>query len=287
MKLQAPFPYYGCKNSISKIVWNAFGNPKIYLEPFFGSGAILLTRPNLSNNSIEIINDLDGHVTNVWRCLKLNPDSLIKYCDWPISHLDLIARKKYLLKIKNSLEESLKNDLEFSDPKAASIWIWYACTSICGDMTSRNSLPNLMSNSGIHKITARSTTLLFDWFSQLSKRLRYVKIVCSNWSSICGNWLDQEKSIAIFLDPPYLGSEKTYYTSSKNLSNEVREYCYEKGQLPNYKIILCGYDEHQELMNYGWTSINWKAKGWFSKNDNRFKERIYFSPACSNSLLIT
>ena len=45
MKLKAPFPYFGGKTKITNIVWQALGNPKMYIEPFFGSGVVLLNRP--------------------------------------------------------------------------------------------------------------------------------------------------------------------------------------------------------------------------------------------------
>ena len=39
-KLKAPFPYFGGKSAISELVWARLGNPRTYIEPFFGSGAL-------------------------------------------------------------------------------------------------------------------------------------------------------------------------------------------------------------------------------------------------------
>jgi hypothetical protein len=44
--LKAPFPYFGSKSRIAGTVWHALGDVKHYIEPFFGSGAVLLARPN-------------------------------------------------------------------------------------------------------------------------------------------------------------------------------------------------------------------------------------------------
>ena len=37
--MKAPFPYFGGKSSVASLVWDALGQPKHYIEPFFGSGA--------------------------------------------------------------------------------------------------------------------------------------------------------------------------------------------------------------------------------------------------------
>lgn len=44
--LKAPFPWFGGKRKVAKEVWQRFGNVKNYVEPFFGSGAVLLGRPD-------------------------------------------------------------------------------------------------------------------------------------------------------------------------------------------------------------------------------------------------
>ena len=45
-ELLAPFPWFGGKSKVSNIVWERFGNVPNYVEPFFGSGAVLLNRPH-------------------------------------------------------------------------------------------------------------------------------------------------------------------------------------------------------------------------------------------------
>ena len=44
MKLDAPFPWFGGKRRVAPIVWQRFGDVQNYVEPFFGSGAVLLNR---------------------------------------------------------------------------------------------------------------------------------------------------------------------------------------------------------------------------------------------------
>ena len=44
-----------------------------YLEPFFGSGAVLFNKPP---SAIETVNDIDGDITNFFKVLREQPDAL-------------------------------------------------------------------------------------------------------------------------------------------------------------------------------------------------------------------
>ena len=43
--LAAPFPYFGGKRRAAPAIWRALGDPSGYVEPFAGSAAVLLARP--------------------------------------------------------------------------------------------------------------------------------------------------------------------------------------------------------------------------------------------------
>ena len=59
--MKAPFPYFGGKSTVADKVWAALGNPKHYIEPFFGSGAVLLNRTVFDpSRYTETINDAKG-----------------------------------------------------------------------------------------------------------------------------------------------------------------------------------------------------------------------------------
>lgn len=48
-----------------------------YLEPFFGSGAVFFSK---EPSRIEMINDLDNNVPNLFRCIRDDPDRLARNC---------------------------------------------------------------------------------------------------------------------------------------------------------------------------------------------------------------
>lgn len=127
-QLVAPFPWFGGKRKVAAEVWRRFGNVANYVEPFFGSGAVLLGRPEPCN--VETVNDADGLLANFWRALQADPIELTAWADWPVNEADLVARHLWLMGQRESLTKSLEVDPDFYDAKAAGWWLWGVCNWI-------------------------------------------------------------------------------------------------------------------------------------------------------------
>jgi len=121
--LKAPFPYFGGKSRAAALVWPRFGAVRNYVEPFFGSGAMLLARPD-GWTGTETVNDADGFLCNFWRALKADPDAIAQHADWPVNENDLHARHAWLVERKESLQARLEGDPDFYDSKMAGWWVW-------------------------------------------------------------------------------------------------------------------------------------------------------------------
>lgn len=67
--------YPGAKNRIADWICSFIPPHEVYLEPFFGGGAIFF---NKQKAHIETINDLNGDVFNFFKTLRDNPDRLIE-----------------------------------------------------------------------------------------------------------------------------------------------------------------------------------------------------------------
>ena len=67
-----------------------FGNVANVIEPFCGSAAMLLSRPE-PFGGVECINDANGWIANLWRCMKRDPLKLAYCTDMPVSEVDLHA----------------------------------------------------------------------------------------------------------------------------------------------------------------------------------------------------
>jgi len=243
--LRAPYPWHGGKRRVSGIVWRAFG-PDVpgYIEPFWGSGAVLLGRPG-GAGKIETINDIDGGVVNFWRAIQAAPDEVARWCDWPISELDLHARHTWLIQRLEILTEELRADPNAYDVQVAGWWVWGICqwigTGWCGGIKRGRPRPNLNSGQGVHAnlttegwkqipylrtdglgihlpalgndrgINGVAAPPAMEWFRALSSRLRRVRMVCGDWKRIVtpavlgkGRNVGGRSPVAVFLDAPYL-----------------------------------------------------------------------------------
>lgn len=322
--LRAPFPYFGGKAQVANKVWAALGDVKHYMEPFFGSGAVLLARPNYDQTRhIETVCDKDGFVANVWRALQFAPDEVARWCDWPVNHADLAARRRRLTENESRLLENLIADENWFDAKLAGYWIWAASCWIGSGLTSRSQIPHLAdSGKGVHALGKRPHVSsrgmgihalgkrplgdearreipdvrnpynpnIYHWFRILSERLRYVRVVCGDWTRICGgNWQDNMGTVGIFFDPPYGVKDRDtdiYHHDSVNIAADVLAWARERGKHESYRIVIAGYEEYEPLIAEGWRVVKWKAMGGYGKisrkkqNTNRFRERLYISPHC-------
>ena len=72
-KLKTPISYYGGKQSMLKHILPIIPEHRVYVEPFFGGGAVFWGK---EKSEVEIINDYNGNVVNFYQQLKSNFDEL-------------------------------------------------------------------------------------------------------------------------------------------------------------------------------------------------------------------
>jgi hypothetical protein len=129
--LAAPFPYFGGKRRAASIIWQALGDPGGYVEPFAGSAAVLLGRPDFKGRRVETINDADGWLVNTWRAIKLSPADVAAHAAGPVSEIDYHARLAWLQERRTpDLVAWLEGNPEAHDAKAAGWWLYVAACGI-------------------------------------------------------------------------------------------------------------------------------------------------------------
>lgn len=314
MTILAPFPWFGGKRKITSEVWSRFGAVKNYVEPFFGSGAVLLGRPEPTGT--ETINDLDGLVANFWRAVKLHAEETAEWADNPVNENDLHARHVWLLDKIADLRPRLEADPEWCDPKVAGWWVWGLCCWIGSRWCSGNGpwrvengklihlgnagmgvkrqLPHL-GNAGmgvnrqlVHLGSAGKGRLV-PWFTALADRLASVRVCSGDWERVCGPSMTYKLGLTgVFLDPPYSAESNRdntlYRCESLDVAHAVREWAIENGNRPDMRIALCGYDTEHDMPT-GWDRLRWNAGAGFGgqaaeQSWNGKREVVWFSPAC-------
>jgi len=305
MTPQAPFPWFGGKSRVADLVWQRVGNVPNYVEPFFGSGAVLLARPHPPGT--ETINDKDGYVANFWRAVKHDPEAVAEWADNPVSENDLHARHAWLLQYKDGLVSRLEGDPDWHDPKIAGWWCWGICCWIGSGFCSGDGPWQVLDGKLVHLGNAgrgvnrqlvhlgrgwgvnRKRVQLLPWFAALSERLRNVRVCCGDWTRVCGPTPTVYMgTTGVFLDPPYSAEAERaelYTAEDMSVAHAVAEWAREHGDDPAYRIALCGY-EGEHVMPDDWECVAWKALGGYGSQgqgrgrDNCHRERIWFSPHC-------
>jgi hypothetical protein len=79
---------------------------------------------------VETVNDVSGFVTNVWRAIRADPDTVADLCDDWINEVDLMARHLWLVNRAQTLTDALIADPDYYDAKAAAWWVWGASSWI-------------------------------------------------------------------------------------------------------------------------------------------------------------
>lgn len=311
----SPFPYFGGKGKVADLVWEALGNVKNYVEPFFGSGAVLLKRPHWKGETgprlRETVNDKDGYVVNAWRGLAYRGRETVEYADHPVFEIDLHARHVKLVEASEHLLAGLGSDPEWCDPKLAGWWLagfsaWIGrgfCSGVGPWGVKDGKFQKLGRGEGsvvrqIPYLTSAGTGqngTRFNGYKFLMERMRWVRITCGDWTrivkpSVTYKTTGKNGVTGVFLDPPYPPDDraKLYRHDEDDTWHNTWEWALENGHRENMRICVAGYipdDMCEEAMSLGWRIHQWKAHGGFGnqsegENKNRSRERLAFSPHC-------
>jgi len=299
--LKAPFPYFGGKSRIAAAVWERFGRVNNFVEPFFGSGAVLLACPHPGHT--ETVNDADGLLCNFWRALRADPDAVAEHADYPVSELDLHARHRWLVAQRADVERLLAEP-DWYDAKAAGWWVWGisqwigsgwcppARVADVGELTRKlphvgdagmgvhrtmnaharksfGQLPKISandvgskSNAGILRDALEPPGALTAYLRTLSERLRRTRVTCGDFERVLGPSVTWRHGLtAVLLDPPY---DRTQRADVYAVETDAahRARAWAIEHGDNPLLrIALCGYDGEHAMPDGWKSLRWKAAG--------------------------
>jgi DNA adenine methylase len=321
---RAPFPYFGGKTHCSGIVWEAFGDTVGYVEPFAGSLGNLLQRPHwpfVGAKRMETVNDLDGMISNFWRCIKADPDALTFHIQFPVIERDLIARHYWLVTEGRTILKRNEGDPDFYDAKIAGWWAWGLSSWFgSGWCDGRGpwrwtgeeweKMPRDRDQDGVTSqrphlgdfgqgVNAKRPHLgnfgkgvnaqnsVSEWIAWLSDRMSGVRVCNGDWSRVCTPTATGERfgDTAIFLDPPYANTADRdpdlYAMDSLTVAHDVREWAIDAFRERGLRIVMAGLDS-EHVFPDDWTVIPWKFKpGQGNTKTGYGREVLWVSPNCN------
>ncbi len=192
--MRTPITYYGGKQRLAPEIISMMPQHKLYVEPFFGGGAVFFKK---EKSKIKVINDHDNNLINFYSCVQNNFEELQQLVKNTL-HSETMYR--YAKDIWNNRVES--NEIE----KAWSIWLItngsYA-GSMHGGWKWCNGTTGGHSGTFIKNKREEFTTSLYD-------RLVSVQISCRDALQVI---IDRDTEDTFFyLDPPYPGCVQQHYS---------------------------------------------------------------------------
>lgn len=227
--------YYGSKNRLSKRIVASLVEHTTYVEPFFGSGAVLFAkRPSRT----EVVNDVDGELVNFFRVLRDHPAELGDLLDFTP-----YARDEYV----EDRDGDLQNLNELERARRFFVSCNAAYSGVGGDSTDAG----FSYSNGTNQSRAALFRNRTRRFRQVAYRLRNVEIENTDALRLFDR-LDSPTT-SFYLDPPYLASTRTvnrgygYDSAGQQFHTELLAACLEvQGQ-----VLLSGYasDLYDKALN--------------------------------------
>ena len=155
---------------------------RCYCEPFCGGAAVLLAKPPSEH---EVINDLDGEITNLYRQVKYHCDEVLREMQWMIE-----SRKDFV---------DFKAQPGLTEIQRAARWVYRNFYSFAGDNSS----------FGVKRTGFNTRSFLLAKMSAFHVRMDRVAVENLSWE-YCIKLYDGPQTL-FFLDPPYTAGEVRAY----------------------------------------------------------------------------
>lgn len=185
--VKPPVAYYGAKTSLAPRIVSMFPEHKRYVEPYAGSLALLLAKPQSRH---EVVNDLDHNLMVFWKVLRDSPEELARVCMLtPHSRVERNIAKHI---------PSDSTDLE----RARLVW-----SALVQGRT--GTLANTGWRHARSTVDGRMLRSYVQRIETVAERIRDVSLECRPAVDIIEKYGSDESTL-LYCDPPYLGSVRRH-----------------------------------------------------------------------------
>lgn len=236
--MNAVIKYPGAKWSLAHWIIGHFPQHHSYLEPFFGSGAVLFNKPR---SNIETINDLDGDVVNLFECIRRDPERL-----GHLVYYTPYSRQEY--------EKTYSPDLP-ADPFERAAQFLIRCNQGYGFRTNEIRVGWKNDVQGRERAyAARNWAELPNGILQAAERLRGVQIECRPAVEVISRF--NASNVLIYCDPPYVLSAR---------SGGKRQYKHEMTDKDHLELLAALKQHSGPVLLSGYPSAMYDAElaGWY------------------------
>ena len=254
--MKAILKYPGSKWSIADWIIRFFPEHHSYIEPFFGSGAVLFNKPR---SNIETVNDLDGNVVNLFKCIREDPERL--------------ARAIYMTPYSRQVYEEVFSETP-EEPYEKALNFYIKLNMGHGFRTNGQKVGWKNDVQGRERSYASQDWChLPDKIMTAAERLRGVQI--ENKPAIDLIRRFNYENVLIYCDPPYVLSTRHGAQYRCEMNNEDHEQLLEVLKAHKGFVIISGYEtEMYDNILSGWNKYNTTA---YSQVCSKKKEIIWMN----------
>ncbi|MBW3596895.1 MAG: DNA adenine methylase [Planctomycetes bacterium] len=237
---KAAFAYYGAKQRLARQIASMLPRHNAWVEGFCGSAALTLAKPAAP---IEVINDLDGEIVNVFRQLRDHSDALCR----------LVALTPYS---SEEFECCRKADPSAPPLERARRFLVRTMMIVNGSVDgTKNGFSYSQSYARQHREARVNRWYnLPDRLKAVVERLRGVRIECRDARELMEAFVDRPATL-VYLDPPYFTKRRHGYVidaKDEDFHRALLQVCLDSRCM----ILLSGYD------NKLYRSLLTKKAGW-------------------------
>lgn len=237
--------YPGAKWGLAKNFIQYIPKHHSYLEPFFGSGAVFFSK---EPSRIETINDLDSNATNLFDCIREDPEHLAA----------IVAATPYSREMYDRSFDGLVDDSLDKCQRAAAFLT--SCWQTHGFRVNKYKPGWKNDVQGRERMYA-----LWDWYSlpesiiTVAERLRQVQIENRPALEVIGRF--DSENVFVYLDPPYVldtrnGKQYAFEMSDADHAKLLEAICTTRA-----KVMISGYENalYEEFLA-GWKKVVFPSK---------------------------
>lgn len=233
--------YPGAKTRLAPWLLSFVPEHNVYLEPFFGSGALFF---NKQPSKIETINDIDGEVCNLFRVIRQQAEELAKLVE-----MTPYSREEYE---RAFIVQESDDEVEKARKFLTRCWQGMGSSNVY-----KNGFRSSQ-QSGSPR-TTKHWAEVPDRILQAAERLKMAQIESLDAVELMGRY--DTPDVFIYLDPPYLpGIRKGYLYKHEMKEEDHRRLLLAAVKHPG-KILISGYDSalYNEILN-GWNKEKREAQ---------------------------
>jgi len=200
------FPYIGGKTRLADWVIDHLPPHTAYVEPFGGSGAVLLNKPR---STVEVFNDKDDDVVTFFRVVRQRPEELAEWCRMTPFSEQLHDRWADTYFAGERPDDELEH---------AGRWLFLRYSQYAAKVSSKSGFKRESPNDEKGSRNARNWANVPDRIDEVAERFRGVSVVNEGYQSVIERY-DSPETV-YYVDPPYFGKEDFYQEAADHSTLE-------------------------------------------------------------------